>query len=154
MVVVHCPIGLIPLLGCTGPASCELNVPYVCFSYVTILWGILGRQRMKERKEERHAREERSGMLDLYCCSEYSCEPSKLLVFHRFSGDLTSPFIHWSMLLVKYCPTSAQGRALEVVRIAYPQRWSFLQLFVAYTSSHDLQLFLMKPEKSLQCENP
>lgn len=37
LVVVYSPIGLIPLLGCIGPASCELNVPYVCFSFIKIL---------------------------------------------------------------------------------------------------------------------
>lgn len=51
LVVVHCPIGtMIPLLGCVGPAGCQLNFPYVCFLYVKILWTTLGRQRGKERK--------------------------------------------------------------------------------------------------------
>jgi len=52
-----------------GTASCELNVPYVCFSYIKMLWRAAVRQRVKERKEDKHTREEQSGRLDLYHCS-------------------------------------------------------------------------------------
>lgn len=31
LVVVHCPIGLMPPLGCVGAAGCQLNFPYVRF---------------------------------------------------------------------------------------------------------------------------
>lgn len=92
LVVVHCPIGLIPLLGCVGSAGCQLNFPYVWFLYVKILWTTLGRQRGKERERNMQER----SRVEFWICvikTEHSCEPSKLLLCHSFSGALTSPFL-------------------------------------------------------------
>lgn len=107
---MNCPIDLIPPLGYTGPASCKLYIPYVCFfmykNPVGDTWemeseGEEGRETQKTRAEWN------AGSVSLLG-KEHSCESPKFLVCHNFSGDLTSLFIHWSMLLVRNWPTSSQ----------------------------------------------
>lgn len=62
-------MGRISLSGCIGLASCKLNVRSVCVVFIYKNPGALSRQRVKERKEEKHPREKQSSMLTLYHCS-------------------------------------------------------------------------------------
>lgn len=112
LVVVHCPIRLIPHFGCAGPAGCQLNFPYVCFLYVKSFGPHLGGRRWRtERETCKRGAEWSFGSVPYNRTELWAIEIAGLSQLQWWLDK--SLFIPRSMLLEKYCPTSAEEQALE-----------------------------------------